>query len=400
MSGGRFSHGLAGWVSSVGEECVYCDDDAGVYAVADGVGPPKARETAARLFCETVRRYREQLRGALAGAPGDRAARERSLKLVTWVFDKAAERIYTLAQRRAGCGGMATTGVLLAVGPAGAVLGHVGDTRAYLLRSDGLSRLTEDHTLVADMRAAGMINEDEDDDFPARSVLSRTVGHTPHATVDTIWLDVSRGDSVPLCTYGLYRSFSDLQLRDLLRGGIERAIRSAISRGGDHEPTAILVRVGDVDPQDRAVDTANKLALVRRLAMFRFLSDQELIRLLKIVYERTVDPGEVLIREGEPGDAVFILFSGRLDVSKAGHHLTSIEPGGHLGELAFMDGQARSATVTAVSRSTVLTFTRDDFRELARTEPVATSKVLWAFSLNLGQRLRDLTVQYARVSGA
>lgn len=398
MSGGRFAHGHAGWVSTTGEEAVYCDDDAGVYVVADGVGPPKAREAAARLFCDTVKRHRELLRGALSGAPGDKQGRERALKLIQWVFDRAADRIYSLAQRRAGYGGMATTAVLLAVGPAGAAVGHVGDTRAYLLREDALDRLTEDHSLADDMLQRGMIADHEREDFPARSVLSRAVGHSPRVTVDTLWLDVSEGDAVPLCSYGLYRSFSDLQLRDLLKGGIDRIIRAAIRRGGEEEATAIVVRVGAGGAGERAVDTASKLRVVRKLQLFRFLSDQELVRLLKIVYERTLEPGEVLIREGEPGDAIFIVYSGALDVSKASHHLTVIERGGHLGEIAFMDGQARSATVTATRRTTILTFSRDDFRELAKTEPLVTSKVLWSFMLNLGGRIRELTLQYARAS--
>ena len=120
----------AGWVASGSDDNVYCDDESGLYAVADGVGSGIAGSAAARLFCETIRAYRGHFQDALRSQSNDRQARAQALAIMQQAFNRAAERIYRLAQRRPGYGGMATTGLVLAVGRAGAVLGHVGDSRA------------------------------------------------------------------------------------------------------------------------------------------------------------------------------------------------------------------------------------------------------------------------------
>ncbi len=385
-----------GWVSARDDECVYCNDEAGVYALADGLGPGKSGHTAARLFCEEVRRHRELLKTALDGDANDPDVRSKALALVERMFDRASENIFKLGQRRAGCRGMAATAAVLCVGRAGAVIGHVGDTRAYLVTGGGIRRLTEDHTLVGEMRAQGLLRED-DEDFSPRNVLSRTVGHTPTVRADTLWLDVSPGDELPLCSYGMYRSFSDVQLRDLLRGGMERALRSTTATGDDGA-TGVLVRVADGEnDSDAALHTESKVQCIREMALFKHLSDQELVRMLKIVFERRLSAGEQLCAEGDAGDAIWVLYSGALDVSKGPVHLTRVEPGGYLGELAFMDGLPRSATVTAVEKSTILSIRRPDFRALIQRDPFLSAKVMWSFMLNMGDRLRGLTVQYADV---
>lgn len=380
------------------DEYVYCDDESGVYALADGVGESRASRTAARLFCEQARVHRNLLKKALATGDSDRQTRERAIRLVDRVFNRAAETIYELARRKPGLGGMATTGVLLAVGPAGAVLGHVGDTRAYLLGDAGLRRLTDDHTLVDQMMDRGLIRESEQDSFSQRSVLSRTIGHTPTVVADTLWLDVSKGDSVPLCSYGMYRTFDDLELGQLLVRGIDSAVRTAASRRkGREDVSGLMVQVAPPLDAPPAMDTETKAQCIRNMPLFRQLGDPELIRVLKIVYEHRLAPGTALCQEGDPGDSIWIVYQGRLDVSKGAHHLTTIGPGGYLGELSFMDGQPRSATVTAIEPTTVLTFGRDDFRALVQRDPTLSAKMMWAFMLNLSARLRGLTSQYQSV---
>ena len=384
-------HGSQGWVGAGLEECVYCDDEAGLYAVADGIGAPRQRRAAARIFCESIRPFRDQFQEILSGPPNDPETRAKAMALMERAFDRAAGAIYRVAERKAGYAGMATTAVVLAVGPAGAVLGHVGDARAYLLRAGDVRRLTEDHNLIAKMAAEGLLGKGREVD--PRSVLSRAVGHMPSVTVETLWLEVNEGDEVPLCSYGLYRSFTDGQLRDLLRGGMERAMRAAMTRPKEEaEVTGVLVRVAATDD---TTDTTSKAELISRMDLFRHLGDQELLRVLKIVYERRLNAGDVLCNEGDGGDAIWIVFEGELSVVQGGTLLTTIGPGGHLGELAFMDGQARSATVAATKPTLVLTFKRDDFRPLIQRDPVLAAKVMWSFALNMGARIRDLTVRYA-----
>lgn len=377
------------------EDSFFRDDEAGVYAVADGVGGSRAGERASALLCEVLREHRDDFKGALNRSASDSERRQELLKLVERVFQVASDRIYREAERDPKCRGMATTGVILAVGPAGAVLGHVGDSRAYLLRGGACKRMTVDHTLAQEMLNQGLITEQELETFPHRNVLARAVGQLPTVRVDTAWLDIAGGDSVLLCSDGMYTS-TDRDVHELIEErGLEGAVAVANERDGQDNITGVLVKV-ESDPEKEVVDTQSKLLCIQNLFLFRYLTEAEMIRVLKIVYDEFFERGQPVFTEGDPGEKLYLVFSGSVDVRKGEHHLTTIGDGGHFGELAFMDGHPRSASVVATQPTTLLSITRNDFRALTRTEPVIASKLLWCFVLNMAGRLRDLSSSYVR----
>lgn len=377
------------------EDAYYRDDEAGLYAVADGVGGSRAGERASQMFIDTLRDHREQFRSALNRSGSDPERRSVLLTLMDRVFQVATDRIYRAAEGDPKLRGMATTGVVLAVGEAGAVLGHVGDSRAYLMREGKASQLTVDHTLAQEMLNQGLIKPEELATFPHRNVLARAVGQLPSVRVDTAWLDVSGGDNVLLSSDGLHNS-TDKDLIDIIEeDGLPGAIRSANDRDGSDNITGVLVRVESEEPSE-SLDTQSKVLCISKLFIFKYLNDQELVRVLKIVFEEHYSRGKPVFVEGDPGDKLYMVFSGSVDVRKGTHHLTTIGVGGHFGELAFMDGHPRSASVVATQPTTLLTINRDDFRSLTRTEPVVASKLLWCFVLNMAGRLRDLSSSYVR----
>ncbi len=386
----------------VNEDAFYRDDDAGLYAVADGVGGSRAGERASAMFCEVLEEFSAPVKAALHRDGSDPDRRQELLGLVERIFQVASDRIYRKAERDPSCRGMATTGVVLAIGPAGAVLGHVGDSRAYLMRHNSTQRMTVDHTLAQEMLNQGLIKQSELETFPHRNVLARAVGQLPTVRVDTAWLDVGDGDTVFLCSDGLYNN-CDHDLRELLeKGGTKGAIDAANARGGEDNITCVMVQIESehaADDPDENLDTQSKLMCIQNLFLFRYLNEQELVRVLKIVYDQHYKSGAVVFKEGDPGDAMYLVFSGGVEVMKGDHHLTTISTGGHFGELAFMDGHPRSATVSAMEPTTLLTIKRNDFRALTRTDPVIASKLLWCFVLNMAGRLRDLSSSYVKAKG-
>ena len=104
------------------EDAYFMDAERGVFVVADGVGGASAGEVAARMLCETVESFAEQLQRAASRDGSVESVREELLGLVDQVYQTASERIYQLANEKAEMRGMATTGVLLVVGSRGAVL--------------------------------------------------------------------------------------------------------------------------------------------------------------------------------------------------------------------------------------------------------------------------------------
>ncbi len=380
------------------EDSFLCDSEVGLFVVADGVGGSKGGEIASKIFCDVAGEHRELFKSALKQAPTPQV-RQSLLNLVENVFNRASERIYRTAEKNPEYRGMATTGVILAVGTGGAVLGHVGDSRAYHLKDSDIRQLTVDHTLAQEMMNQGLLSESDLETFPHKGVLARAVGQLPTVRVDTAWLDIAPGDTVLMCSDGLYRYFEGNDLRDAVADGVESAINKANEAGGADNITVLLVKVAGSPEHDTSLDTQAKILCIQNIFLFRYLTYPELVRVLKIVYERQLEPGDVVFHEGRPGDAMYLVAAGKVDVRKGQHHLTSVGVGGHFGELAFMDGHPRSASVVAVEPTTLLTIKRDDFRRLTRTDPVIASKLLWCFVLNMAGRLRDLSQSYIAAKG-
>jgi protein phosphatase len=386
-----FSRSDIGRVRYSNEDCIFSDPDAGVFAVADGVGGTKGGGRASQLFCDAVREHTQKFSDALNLTSADSDRRHELIALTEAIFQSASERIYQESSNNSELRGMATTGMLFAVGSCGAVLGHVGDSRAYLVRDNAIQRLTVDHTLAEEMVSRGLLREEELPSFRHKNILARAVGQLPTVRVDTVWLDIKADDSVLLCTDGLYRYFEDQELCDVAEQGIEFAVDEANARGGKDNLSAVYVKISDSTGGQESLDTSVKIRAIQDLFLFRYLSYQELVRILKIVFENDFEAGQTIFAEGSVGDTMYIVYSGEVEVLKGSLTLTTIGPGGHFGEIAFMDGRRRSASVVARKDTMVLTINRDDFRALTRTDPVVSAKLLWCFVLNLSGRVRELS---------
>ena len=169
-------------------------------------------------------------------------------------------------------------------------------------------------------------------------------------------------------------------------------------RSGHDNITAIVVRVEGAPVADRAEELARKVEVLRRMPLFRHLIYKEILRVLNVTTVREFQPGEEIIREGTPGDEMFILLRGKIRLHKNDAFITHLAPGAHIGEMALVDRrQPRSASATAEERTRVLILKRRDFYEIIRKEPQLSVKLLWAFTQVLAERLRKTT---AELSGA
>jgi hypothetical protein len=177
---------------------------------------------------------------------------------------------------------------------------------------------------------------------------------------------------------------------------IERA-----NRGGGHDNiTAVIIRVGEDAPDEageRAVQVSLKIEVLKGLQLFRYLSYKELVRVMNITEGREYGEGEDVIREGDPGDAMYVVLSGTVRLHKGGVTVTTLGKGQHFGEMALVDRTQRSLTATAMEPSRLLYIRRKDFYALIKKEPSLSVKLLWSFVQVLAERLRKTT---AELSGA
>jgi protein phosphatase len=125
----------------------------------------------------------------------------------------------------------------------------VGDSRAYLLRADGISQLTDDHTFVNEQVRAGTLTPAEARRHPSRNILTRAVGSQDDVEPDLIEQDLEAGDLLLLCSDGLTAMVDDEEILETLKGrdgDLERRCRALIDlaneHGGDDNITAILIQ--------------------------------------------------------------------------------------------------------------------------------------------------------------
>jgi PPM family protein phosphatase len=214
-----------------------------LFAVADGMGGAQAGEVASRIAA-----------GAFERGPRDRdASAEGQLEEIA---QKANREIHRLAQQDSSRAGMGTTLTAAMLRDDEVAFGHVGDSRAYLLRDGQLKRLTKDHSLVEELRRQGRLTEEQAEEHPQRSIITRALGPEPSVNVDTMTFPARDGDVFLLCSDGLTTMVSDDEIREILvgsknlRAAVNRLVDAANRGGGRDNITAIAFRVADADAKE------------------------------------------------------------------------------------------------------------------------------------------------------
>jgi PPM family protein phosphatase len=383
------------------EDAFVIEPERGLYLVADGMGAARNGHVAAAIACDVINQRVKVLLADGVALRNPDEAKDRLMRRLQLVFNEASETIYRRAQGEPASRGIATTASLLqVVGPIG-VIGHVGDSRVYLVRGGQTYKVTEDHTLAQQLVRSGQLQPDQIASFPHRNVLSRSLGHSPAVDMDALVVDVLPGDFFVLCTDGLSDHLRGRDIAGVVsqyspEQAAQRLVQLAVERGADDDVTVISLAVhGDV-VRPKSLRTEQKAALLGRIFLFRDLTFQELIRVLAVVQELRVNAGTVLIRQGETGDLIYFLVEGIAQISRDGVHLGEVKAGDHFGELALVDDGARHATVAAQTPCILLTLQKADFFQLVQGDHGLAIKVLWGFLQNLSGQIKDLSAELAR----
>ncbi|MEJ7824122.1 MAG: Stp1/IreP family PP2C-type Ser/Thr phosphatase [Solirubrobacteraceae bacterium] len=240
---GHFSHSDTGRMRRTNEDSYFAR--APIFVVADGMGGAQAGEVASRVAIEAF----EQGVDETSAPSAEQVLAERVLK--------ANARIYEMSQASQERAGMGTTITAALVGDHDVAIAHVGDSRAYRLRDGAFERLTEDHSLVEEMRRRGQLTAQEADEHPQRSIITRALGPEPDVLVDTSsWRGIA-GDVYLLCSDGLTSMVAEGRVADVVRDAADlsdagrRLIAAANDAGGRDNITVVLFaleEVGEPDP--------------------------------------------------------------------------------------------------------------------------------------------------------
>jgi serine/threonine protein phosphatase PrpC len=208
-----------------------------LFAVADGMGGAQAGEVASRLAA-----------AALKESGVERGGEER----IVSVIQEANRRIYDRSNADPNASGMGTTMTVALVENGQVAFGHVGDSRAYLIRDGMMEQLTEDHSLVAELMRSGKLSPEEAETHPQRSVITRALGTDPDVDVDTFTIAAQTGDVFLLCSDGLTTMVSNETILDLVernRASMDKALRALVGAankgGGEDNITVVAFEITD-----------------------------------------------------------------------------------------------------------------------------------------------------------
>ena len=202
-----------------------------LFAVADGMGGAQAGEVASRLAVEAIR-------------DDDRAGDGEGR--VAALVREANRRVYEHAGTDTATSGMGTTMTVALVENGTVAIGHVGDSRAYLVRDGMLEQLTQDHSLVAELIRSGKLSPEEAESHPQRSVITRALGTDPDVDVDTFTIESKPGDVFLLCSDGLTSMVGDSAILEAIEehgrdlDGAARELVGRANRGGGEDNITVV----------------------------------------------------------------------------------------------------------------------------------------------------------------
>lgn len=207
-----------------------------LYGVADGMGGHKGGEVASTSARDNLLRELEGKTPSVAALSG--------------AIEEVNRQIYHQQEHDDALTGMGTTLSVLWMSDNFVYIGHVGDSRVYLLRDGEFKQMTLDHSLVEQLVREGVLTEEEAQNHPMRNIITRAIGTDESVEVDVVVEERRKGDLWLACSDGLHGLVDDRQMRDALRQyAPEKAadvlLKAALDAGGRDNVTLVIVHDGE-----------------------------------------------------------------------------------------------------------------------------------------------------------
>lgn len=207
--------------------------------VCDGMGGARAGKVASSLAVDA---FVEQMRCLW------QQAEKKPRDMLVDAASLANSQVHLKSNTDSACFGMGTTMVSLFLEQGHALILNEGDSRAYHIKSDSITQITRDHSLVEDLVQRGELTADQARVHPHKNLITRALGAEPDLRADIFELDVEPGEYIVLCTDGLSNVVSDQEiLYEVIFGGPEedccrRLMEIAINRGAPDNVTVVLAK--------------------------------------------------------------------------------------------------------------------------------------------------------------
>jgi serine/threonine protein phosphatase PrpC len=232
------------------EDSFRIDPELGLFVLSDGMGGQASGEVASRFASEAVVAHcrAANSNGFSHHSTEPVAGASESSNILTNAIRRANNEIHEAAAKNPAWRGMGATIVAARLNGQLLTLAHVGDSRAYRLRSSHLEQLTEDHSFVAEQVRRGILTPLEAERSNFQSVLLRALGPDPNVEVGIREEAMRNGDTILLCSDGLTRELSDAQISAVLanakdaQSAADQLVDLANQAGGEDNITVIVLR--------------------------------------------------------------------------------------------------------------------------------------------------------------
>lgn len=225
-----------GKVRANNQDALIVSEKLHLYGVADGMGGHKGGEVASTSARDDLLRELEGKTPSVAALSG--------------AIEEVNRQIYHQQEHDDALTGMGTTLSVLWMSDNFVYIGHVGDSRVYLLRDGEFKQMTLDHSLVEQLVREGVLTEEEAQNHPMRNIITRAIGTDESVEVDVVVEERRKGDLWLACSDGLHGLVDDRQMRDALRQyAPEKAadvlLKAALDAGGRDNVTLVIVHDGE-----------------------------------------------------------------------------------------------------------------------------------------------------------
>ncbi len=249
-----------GMIRPNNEDRISTTPELGLAVVADGMGGHQAGEVASGMAVDVVTRHLINV-FSRDTPPADEEVADQSsaeLRAVGEAIALANTAIFELAKSSPNCSGMGTTVVVTLFHEDKVCIGHVGDSRLYRYRSDTLELITEDHSLVQELVARGLITAEEARNSINKNLVTRALGIEPTVESQLTEQTLQDEDIYLLCSDGLNDVLPDDVTAQLLKAhgsdlqaAADRLVAQVNARGGPDNVSIVLVRTGDQFLRDK-----------------------------------------------------------------------------------------------------------------------------------------------------
>ena len=385
-----------GKVREHNEDAHFLDAELGLFLVCDGMGGHAAGEVASAVAIKTVR---AKWSGGIAQDAADQwleqgtaDAKRQLVSAIRGGVIAAHDSIIKEAELDTAKAGMGTTLVGAMVVGGELVFAHAGDSRAYIVRDGIAMQLTEDHTLLSRLLAAGIDVDVSGEGARFRSMLTNALGIGQECKVSTFFVPLADGDRFLLCSDGISEYVQEHEVGEVLSKqpsparAAQKLIDLALERGGGDNATAVVVRVLEAGETPLPAEQRKRDDLAIGLCELwsAKVTPQQRLRALRIAIQRDYQTGEKLPAHTLGDRVAWIIVEGEL--------LQDGDPHGP-GSLLYPESLVasspmpdRESLAVALSDVRALAFRSDDFRELCEDDTELGEALLESLAASLASR--------------